>query len=768
VKNRWKCLNKSNAGPISRHILISLSITIIATICVLSLVLYINFQSTVLYFIYTSERNNVSHISYSASVMTDMAATFATQIYSDPILYSMLHKVELTGNELTQGSQKLLSVRNSSSSYFFHSIYIINGKANKVFVASPNMYSRQIHEKDSFYDQRALDIIDQYDDYVDHMPVARKVIVPGYSNAEPFHANVFTFVFTDVPRSNKKISSALVFNISDTWMKNTISSMAANLGYRTIITDNRGIVLSSDEDAFYLTDVSEESYMKKILSSVESSGYFVDDVRGCKSLIIYSNHTDLQWSFIRIVPYDLISLRIETAKVKTISIGLLSLVVGLIFSFFTFRRLCRPIDTLFIKMKSLEKDIENNQYTIRQNLLKKVVLNDNIERIPILEEELREQGVQFEIRHSLLPILLRIDNYSSFCNLYGYSERCIRKHMIMTISEGVLSPSFKVVCVEMDEDKIVILLNADSSDSLLPLLRSMSHEITQKLSLSVSIFVSARPLLPPFNLRYLYEDLLFISGYRLYCGHGCVLSTSEVDSFDRSDYSYPKAKENNLIEALRCGKINDMEHAYYDIIQEARGQQVILFNTTLAHLTFAIANTLEELERNGGIMYTFGMTSFIAEMEKMETVEQINVHFLALFNVIIKEMQDLGSLRQQRLVSQINTIIVEQYANPMLSVEALADAMSFTPVYFGRLFRRLFSKPFLTYLTEIRMEKARELLQTSEMSIEEIAIRVGFTSPSYFYKVFKKTHGTTPNSYRSYNRNAPIDDDVDESPHHIN
>lgn len=82
---------------------------------------------------------------------------------------------------------------------------------------------------------------------------------------------------------------------------------------------------------------------------------------------------------------------------------------------------------------------------------------------------------------------------------------------------------------------------------------------------------------------------------------------------------------------------------------------------------------------------------------------------------------------------------------------ALGDAAEFvhlTPHYFGQLFKTECGVLFHTYLTQVRMEKACELLQKPDMKIYQVCEQVGYIDAKYFSKVFQKTVGMTPNEYR--------------------
>ena len=68
--------------------------------------------------------------------------------------------------------------------------------------------------------------------------------------------------------------------------------------------------------------------------------------------------------------------------------------------------------------------------------------------------------------------------------------------------------------------------------------------------------------------------------------------------------------------------------------------------------------------------------------------------------------------------------------------------------YFSSLFKRTFGVNFLDYLTQLRMDAARELLRDPLRSTAEVAGMVGYESANYFTRAFKKNVGMTPTDYR--------------------
>ena len=102
----------------------------------------------------------------------------------------------------------------------------------------------------------------------------------------------------------------------------------------------------------------------------------------------------------------------------------------------------------------------------------------------------------------------------------------------------------------------------------------------------------------------------------------------------------------------------------------------------------------------------------------------------------------------QKYVAPALKVMQESYAQP-LSIDELAKQLYISPQYFSRLFKRFIGQSPYQYLVDWRLRRAKELLinQTS-LSIQAIAIHVGFDSTSQFIEMFKKKNQLTPRAFR--------------------
>ena len=104
----------------------------------------------------------------------------------------------------------------------------------------------------------------------------------------------------------------------------------------------------------------------------------------------------------------------------------------------------------------------------------------------------------------------------------------------------------------------------------------------------------------------------------------------------------------------------------------------------------------------------------------------------------------------ERSVSQVDAAkeyIKNNYSKD-ISLDDVSRTVNISPYYFSKIFKNETGEGFVEYLTKIRMDRAKELLETTEYSMKEICSMVGYADPNYFSRSFKKNVGVTPTEYK--------------------
>lgn len=118
------------------------------------------------------------------------------------------------------------------------------------------------------------------------------------------------------------------------------------------------------------------------------------------------------------------------------------------------------------------------------------------------------------------------------------------------------------------------------------------------------------------------------------------------------------------------------------------------------------------------------------------------------FSAIQKQIhRNNDSGKGQNIVQKVMTYIDQHYGE-MITREQLGIVACLNPTYLARIFKTETGKSMGNYILDERIKKAKLLLETSEMTISEVAQAVGYDNFSYFSKLFKDRTGMTPKEYR--------------------
>lgn len=105
--------------------------------------------------------------------------------------------------------------------------------------------------------------------------------------------------------------------------------------------------------------------------------------------------------------------------------------------------------------------------------------------------------------------------------------------------------------------------------------------------------------------------------------------------------------------------------------------------------------------------------------------------------------------RHNPFVDKAIRYIQEHYDDPSLTIEVLSNQLHLNYAYLCSVFKRCMDMTINRYIKQYRLEKAKELLDTTQLGIAEIAAAVGFQNTNYFSKCFKKNYGISPSDYES-------------------
>lgn len=197
---------------------------------------------------------------------------------------------------------------------------------------------------------------------------------------------------------------------------------------------------------------------------------------------------------------------------------------------------------------------------------------------------------------------------------------------------------------------------------------------------------------------------------------------------------------------LKCGVKEDLDEFFATFIWPLG--ETVLDSAIVRHylLMDVVVTTAKFLGDLGG-----NPEQIIPDLDLIEdvrTMEQIRQQVETILLAALAFRDSQANRQYTTLVQQARAHIDRHYADANLSLTEVAGQVHLSPSHFCTVFSQESGRTFKEYLTEIRIQKARELLRTTTLKSFEIAEQIGYADPHYFSYVFRKHTGQSPTEFR--------------------
>ena len=218
-----------------------------------------------------------------------------------------------------------------------------------------------------------------------------------------------------------------------------------------------------------------------------------------------------------------------------------------------------------------------------------------------------------------------------------------------------------------------------------------------------------------------------------------------LDNKTKCGYFYTAEVEQNLIRLVKVGKKEEMLRNLHQIFKENFTNRSLLRNIQI-QLFYVMRTTVVRIVND--LKYEINIDPLLhLDLNFTSTNEVIDCFtkmYISICDVIISNKKS----HNQKLIDGILDDIRQNYTNPSISVEMLASKFYITPTYFSSFFKEQTGEVFSAYLENLRMTKARQLLDETKLTVDKIAETIGYNSAYSFRRAFKKNYGIVPTEYR--------------------
>jgi len=212
---------------------------------------------------------------------------------------------------------------------------------------------------------------------------------------------------------------------------------------------------------------------------------------------------------------------------------------------------------------------------------------------------------------------------------------------------------------------------------------------------------------------------------------------------------YPLETERELLRRVRLG---DKEGAK-EVLNEILGQilfknagQIELVRARILELAVILSRAA--VEAKAELEMVLGLNfEYIQEIGKLKSIEELCIWIVKVLDRFTESVYENRNIKNVDIIRKVREFIRSNYKKK-ITLQDISKAVYLSPYYLSHIFKKETGSTILEYLTKVRIEEAKKLLENTSWSSTQIAFEVGYPDQSYFCKVFKKIEGISTSDYK--------------------
>ena len=390
------------------------------------------------------------------------------------------------------------------------------------------------------------------------------------------------------------------------------------------------------------------------------------------------------------------------------------------------------------RLKELQEQVEDHRESLRERLLFRLIVGavspmEAVEKGQLL-------GLDLIARHYLV-VILKLEP-GDRTERYDHEEY---QQVQRSLTE-VAQKNPDILVLKRDWGDSILVMKGNTREYLEEERDLLLEEICQAVSrtryrLTIGVGASKERIA---DVRHSFVDAL------VHIQNPAEESGGELNqSFAQGEFL--KLDKSAVENYLRCGSRDEFDQffdAYLLPLSETTLRSTLIKNYVFVDVILATAKLIHEL---GG-----DIDNLLPELNSIEmisssvkSVKQLRDEAYKFISIGLAYRDSHLNGQHAHLIRQTKEYIEHHYTNPGLSLSEVAAQANLSAGHFSAVFSQETRQTFKEYLTEVRINKARELLRMTTLRSAEIAYQVGYNDPHYFSTVFKKNTGLSPIEFRS-------------------
>ncbi|WP_431027750.1 AraC family transcriptional regulator [Lysinibacillus sp. LZ02] len=356
-----------------------------------------------------------------------------------------------------------------------------------------------------------------------------------------------------------------------------------------------------------------------------------------------------------------------------------------------------------------------------------------------------------------IVLLVHIDDFAKMVERKSEQwEYTIRKHIMDTIDQFFTAQKLETITVTTGADKIAILYSANvqayeyeyfvEMKELATKLRQYVFDQTQySLTIGISNYYS-----DVRNLHMAYEEAFLAQEQKFYEGKQSIVHISEIQQTYSTSKLIFDLDVSILCNKLIIGDIEGIQDEYSILEKKLFTKSTIqpnLFKIVISNIVVTLCRATME----GGVdsLEIIKLYNEIEkELPKLENIAEIQQWMRQIIHFLIQALSKAHSSKTSGSINRAIQFIEKNYCHG-ITLEEVAETVQLTPNYFSNAFKKVTKHSFIEYITNLRIQRAKELLLKLNLSISDVSNQIGYYDSRYFSRVFKNIVGKTPSQYRN-------------------
>lgn len=690
-------------------------------------------------------QRDLHQISYTENLLTDLAHSAASQLYSDPSMNRLLFFDQIDIQTMSVGLSKLDRFRWSNP--HIHSIYLFNSKM-KMFFISDNDADRSIQSLEELQDYHLTKLL------TDNSPQDLEMhLFPRTLELKLNHKYMTTsvpvltlFYFGNRSTAPACNSSSVIVNLSESWIRKTMDSLNTSDSYTVSF-----LVPSFKNEEPYIfpfsvPETTQESQKNLIdfvtqTDSIYSRRLFIND--GKEELISVYHPGSSKWRFFTRSDYNAVMHSLRGLRTLSLLLSATALIFGALISIVGSLKIYKPIKQFSDHLSSMEKERNRDRKRLQSEIFSNLIFSKRKWPDSLFLKTLNDFQILDEnifLNRKVLPLIITLPAQGNKSD----SFTTIFKNYFVNYSEAMTA-------IELTSNQLycfhLILIKKDYM-----IYQSL---IESFLDTNSSLCITIGPIATNLaDLPKAVKSTLKVSAYLYTYGYGSLIIGSQISPEPAPDGKQIESRFKEISTNTLDADWPSVKNNVHEVIKSLKKKDPEISKSIILNLIYHLqdlVHTIKNYYHKNFLRAYYKMYSFATEALTIWHCETIIQSFL---HDLISAIEEEKSTRQIKIAEKITDYIKENYSDTGLYVQKIADELHFSAPYLGRIYHQQTGTSIPEAINCYRIEQAcTHLIETKE-PIESIASKAGFSSKHYFYRIFKKYKGTTPNIYRKTKTNT--------------